>query len=996
MSELIVNQQSQPEPGRPDQGLSSSERSQPTIVVRYDAAYGPSEQTDDDASAVDRHAPDDIRDRARVALGVLVRGFRGLTMAVLRAAYHYPRWAIVIVSSVLILGSIALTRPSRPTPPAHINSQDVAESPSGAGATNAPKNGRKKPEGEVTHVAEATSPSSDHTGDRMGPRESASPPPQSTAANPAPAPEPPPAGTQSASPGVVEGNPAPPPPGEGPGNIDPARARGMPVTTASAITKNDEHPAPPPPIERTGATLLDSKQGGQVTAPTATFAPPVLSQGSPVAPAPRPAEEMPSLPDGGAGTTAAPGTTQPMLRDHVELAATAQEGKTPPATPGSGDKPPAPAANNPATQPASTTHETAPGSGQAPANNGSAAPASGPSAADPVPIAPPVIPLPGALGPPTILDASNKATETPESKGSRTNPGATGEDIRPNTGPADHSDSVKNDPNPPKHAGTPEPSRQEANHSEHPTSQPAPAANEQAQGPASSPSERGEPQSSPSIAGSGALGLGPIGAPSASNSSPTGEQPGESKPEKQIGGDMPRPLLENEVLKSKGGSSTVAAEPTQGQAGSMAERTPVTIQAEARPGSRDVLHPLVTRDEPAAPPARPSGSEKGEATRPDVTGPPVAENGGHDRSGRTGTDSHASSPSGSASEPVQSGWIPIPSKGHIPLDLDETPAEAGEGRHPGQRIELNRPERDQVAAEVRTRLLAPAPRGVSGRFETANPDGPGRLLTGTGRVVSSTPASGDAQTVQQASRVEPSLHIVSRDENFWTISRLYYGSGRYYRALWKANSEKYPDIQKLYVNDVILIPAPEDLDMSQVEPSAARRASVRDVGPVTAARSGRVGPVTVAPSGRGAAQVARAARIPTARGDEPGPTPGRGSDELELPVGHPEESPAAGRRMLASRRSVDADDPETTALLSARPPDPAPVDRPVYKVRRLDTLRSIARDMLGDSHRADEIYEINRDAIPNPTHLVAGQLLELPEDADPGRLAAAASEGGRD
>jgi nucleoid-associated protein YgaU len=55
--------------------------------------------------------------------------------------------------------------------------------------------------------------------------------------------------------------------------------------------------------------------------------------------------------------------------------------------------------------------------------------------------------------------------------------------------------------------------------------------------------------------------------------------------------------------------------------------------------------------------------------------------------------------------------------------------------------------------------------------------------------------------------------------------------------------------------------------------------------------------------------------------------------------------------------------------------------RPVYKVRRNDSLRSIARDVLGDYHRADELYELNRDVIKDPSQLVVGQLLELPDDA---------------
>ena len=68
--------------------------------------------------------------------------------------------------------------------------------------------------------------------------------------------------------------------------------------------------------------------------------------------------------------------------------------------------------------------------------------------------------------------------------------------------------------------------------------------------------------------------------------------------------------------------------------------------------------------------------------------------------------------------------------------------------------------------------------------------------------------------------------------------------------------------------------------------------------------------------------------------------------------------------------------------MTARPRASAPANRPVYKVRPYDTLRSIARDTLGDARRAGEILELNRDLIDDPTHLIAGQLIELPEDAD--------------
>ena len=107
---------------------------------------------------------------------------------------------------------------------------------------------------------------------------------------------------------------------------------------------------------------------------------------------------------------------------------------------------------------------------------------------------------------------------------------------------------------------------------------------------------------------------------------------------------------------------------------------------------------------------------------------------------------------------------------------------------------------------------------------------------------------------------------------------------------------------------------------------------------------------------------------------------------LELPDAGADEAPARGHSGSPDD-GIGADNDEAPPTrLTARPRAPAPVDRPVYKVRRHDTLRSIARDVLGDSRRADELYDLNRDIIDDPTRLTAGQLLELPEDADTRRV----------
>jgi nucleoid-associated protein YgaU len=89
-----------------------------------------------------------------------------------------------------------------------------------------------------------------------------------------------------------------------------------------------------------------------------------------------------------------------------------------------------------------------------------------------------------------------------------------------------------------------------------------------------------------------------------------------------------------------------------------------------------------------------------------------------------------------------------------------------------------------------------------------------------------------------------------------------------------------------------------------------------------------------------------------------------------------------GRRVDRPLGDDDATDaPETRTAARPRATAVASKRRPVYKIRKYDTLRSIARDMLGDSHRSSEILDLNRDLIDDPAHLIVGQILELPDDA---------------
>jgi nucleoid-associated protein YgaU len=241
--------------------------------------------------------------------------------------------------------------------------------------------------------------------------------------------------------------------------------------------------------------------------------------------------------------------------------------------------------------------------------------------------------------------------------------------------------------------------------------------------------------------------------------------------------------------------------------------------------------------------------------------------------------------------------------------------------------------------------LVPIPNAGKRRFVDDGPEGEDAPA-----VALSDPPEPDRAA--KTDRVEPVPHVVQRGENFWSISRLYYGSGRFYMALWKANSAQVAAPDKLYRGTTIRIPPPEELDRTLVPPPESRRASRAAADPPTAPALLRR---TSAPAGGGERAIA-----PLRRSSDV---------ELALPIADP----------LADRDSPQPDAIDSAPEVRYRP------SRPVYKVRKNETLRSIARDKLGDSHRADELLDLNRDVIDDPYHLTPGQLIELPDDARIGR-----------
>jgi|GEM_PF-2723622 len=197
-------------------------------------------------------------------------------------------------------------------------------------------------------------------------------------------------------------------------------------------------------------------------------------------------------------------------------------------------------------------------------------------------------------------------------------------------------------------------------------------------------------------------------------------------------------------------------------------------------------------------------------------------------------------------------------------------------------------------------------------------------------------------------RLEQEIHVVKSGENFYTISQDYYGSGRYYMSLWKANKHTVSAPERLRVGQVIVIPPPDKLDPTMIQPARVARSGA-DQAPDS--------PV-------------RRASNSTMGGEER--VPESGEAEVLLPIDH-----STLRRQRELARAQD----DSFAI------DPSPDRRPVasgprYRVRPYETLRSIARDQLGDPRRDKEIFELNRDVLDEYRQpLVSGQVLKLPADA---------------
>jgi nucleoid-associated protein YgaU len=339
--------------------------------------------------------------------------------------------------------------------------------------------------------------------------------------------------------------------------------------------------------------------------------------------------------------------------------------------------------------------------------------------------------------------------------------------------------------------------------------------------------------------------------------------------------------------------------------------------------------------------------------------------------------------------------VPIHNSGKVPLAAgDELDPRTSDGGASATDSDAIRDSRAHAAKDMSFEMESPRSRAGIGDSETD----------------STKRADGQSGSAAGARRVETVPHVVERNENFWTISRQYYGSGRYYRALWKANRDRCPQIDGLRVNDVIIIPPPEDLDAGAVDPPgeqtrlprAGRGTKLNGMPPArdrrrdgvaddseTATDSSSPSAAESPPSRR---RTARARTNPVSSTDDgiPIQRSSRTSNELELPAAGSDPTFSRDRRSVERRADLTVgegadDEPEVRAARRPRSANSdsstVPDTRPAYKVRPNDTLRSIARDTLGNARRANEILELNRDIIDDPSNLIVGQMLELPEDA---------------
>lgn len=271
---------------------------------------------------------------------------------------------------------------------------------------------------------------------------------------------------------------------------------------------------------------------------------------------------------------------------------------------------------------------------------------------------------------------------------------------------------------------------------------------------------------------------------------------------------------------------------------------------------------------------------------------------------------------------------------------------------PPPKLDLATPPRaePEIVAGAAVAGAAAAGAVAAGAFSIPNagPKSVSEGASGVSKLDTSANTVADKVPVRQAPSsggIEPIVHVVKRGENFWTIARYHYGDGRLYKALWYANREQVKAPEDLYIGTAVRVPAVEDLNRALIEPAKTAKAS----------------------SGRQLASIPDEVPDLDPRAEKTSNATGAGV--VMLPVADP-----------TKRNAEEIRRPATSSSRGKKSLEPAVRSR---TVKKHETLRSIARDELGDPNREREIWSLNKDEFADqdaPYRLKAGMVLKLPDD----------------
>ncbi len=232
-------------------------------------------------------------------------------------------------------------------------------------------------------------------------------------------------------------------------------------------------------------------------------------------------------------------------------------------------------------------------------------------------------------------------------------------------------------------------------------------------------------------------------------------------------------------------------------------------------------------------------------------------------------------------------------------------------------------------------------------------------------------------------------YIVQPNDNFWTISKKVYGSGRYFEALAQYNAAVVPDPAKMKPGLKIATPAATELQSRFPKLLAAAGTQDTTQDPTSL---GLPGDVYTAASGDNFWEISKrlygdgkyfraleqhnAAIV---------------SDPQKLKPGMKLAAPKAAWLQAKYPRLIATAAPAVQELRQTQPeryqPDePAGFfigmgELPMYRVGTRDTLSEIAQTYLGRSSRWIQILEMNRDVLTDGNALNPGTVLKLPADA---------------